>query len=198
MKSRTMILAAVVGVIALLATFEYTGAAQPRSTTSKIGVVSIRTAFNKTRQQMQYQSQAMQKYSRKRAELESLAKEIEAAEAELKTHKPGTADYLQRMQPIIEKKAQLEAQQEYVNQQRMLDNKLWMEKLYQETLKIVGKLAQEKGLDLVLERTEPDFPISSDELMATFSTHKVLYAAGAVDLTDEVVSRLDASDNLQP
>ena len=198
MKSKTLIIAVALGLIALLATFEYTGAAQPRAAMSKIGVVSIRTAFNKTRLQMQYQSQAVQKYSRKRAELESLAKEIEAAEAELKTHKPGTADYLQRMQPIIEKKAQLEAQQEYVNQQRMLDNKLWMEKLYQETLKIVGKLAQEKGLDLVLERTEPEFPISSDELMATFSTHKVLYAAGAVDLTDEVVARLDASDNLQP
>lgn len=185
-------------LIALLATFEYSGAAQPRATTSKIGVVSIRTAFNKARVQAQYQAQAMQKYSRKRAELESLAKEIEAAEAELKTHKPGTTDYLQRMQPIIEKKSQLDAQQEYVNQQRMLDNKLWMERLYQETLKIVNKLAQEKGLDIVFERTEPQFPISSDELMATFSTHKVLYAAGAVDLTDEVVARLDASDNLQP
>jgi len=198
MKRRTMLMALVIGVVALLATFEYSGAAQPGAATSKIGVVSVRTVFNNTRQQSQYQTQAMAKRSRERAELQKLAAEIKAAEADLEASKPGTADYLQRMQPIIQKRAQLEAQQEYLKQQQMLENKMWMEKLYQETLKIVNTLAQEKGLELVLERTEPDFPISSDELMATFSTHKVLYAGGSLDLTAEVISRLDAMDTLVP
>ena len=116
----------------------------------------------------------------------------------MKTLKQGTADYLKQMQSAIQKRAQLEGQQEYLKQQRLLEDKLWMEKLYQETLKIVTAMAQEKGLELVLERTEPSFPISSDELMATFSTHKVLYAGGGVDLTADVIARLDAMDNLKP
>jgi len=110
----------------------------------------------------------------------------------------GTPDYLKQMQAVIQKRAQLDGKQEYLKQQRLLEDKLWMEKLYQETLKIVNTLAQEKGLEFVLERTEPEFPISSDELMATFSTHKVLYAGGGMDLTDEVIARLDAMDNLKP
>ena len=184
--------------VALLATFEYSGAAQSAGSTSKIGVVSVRTVFNTTQQQVQYRTQAIAKQGRARAQLESLAQEIQASEAELKTLKQGTTDYLKQMQSVLQKRAQLEGQQEYLKQQRLLEDKLWMEKLYQETLKIVATLAQEKGLDLVLERTEPEFPISSDELMATFSTHKVLYSAGSVDLTKEAISRLDAMDTLKP
>lgn len=198
MKSRTMMMGVMICAVALLVTFEYSGAAQPGSSTSKIGVVSIRTVFNKTQQQVQYRTQAIANQGRARAQLEGLAKEIQASEAELKTLKQGTADYLKQMQSAIQKRAQLEGQQEYLKQQRLLEDKLWMEKLYQETLKIVTAMAQEKGLELVLERTEPSFPISSDELMATFSTHKVLYAGGGVDLTDDVIARLDAMDNLKP
>jgi len=62
----------------------------------------------------------------------------------------------------------------------------------------VGEIAREKGLDLVLERTEPEFPISGEELMMTFSSHKVLYGGGCIDLTKEVTSRLDASKELTP
>jgi len=184
--------------VALLATFEYSGAATAAGgSSSKIGVVSVRTVFNKSQQQVQYRTQALAQQGRARTQLEDLSKEAQEAEAELKTLKEGTADYLRQMQSVIEKRAQLEGQQEYLKQQRLLEDKLWMERLYQETLKVVATLAQEKGLELVLERTEPNFPISSDELMATFSTHKVLYAGGSVDLTDEVISRLDRL-KLQP
>jgi Skp family chaperone for outer membrane proteins len=193
-----MITGAVIGAIALLVTFEYSGAAQSGAAASKVGVVSIRTVFDRTQQQAQYQTKAVAKRARDRAQLEGLAQEVKGAEAEMSTHRQGTPEYLKLMQNVIQKRAQLEAQQEYLKQQTMLENKLWMEKLYETTLKIVDTLAQEKGLELVLERTEPSFPISSDELMATFSTHKVLYAGGSVDLTNEVVSRLDAMDDIVP
>jgi len=189
---------AVICVVALLATFQYSGAAQSGASASKVGVVSIRTVFDKTRQQAQYQTKAVARRARDRAQLEGLAQGVKAAEEEMNTHKQGTTEYLKLMQDVIQKRAQLDAQQEYLKQQTMLENKMWMEKLYETTLKIVTALAKDKGLDLVLERTEPSFPISSDELMATFSTHKVLYAGDSVDLTNEVISRLDAMDDIQP
>ena len=198
MKSRTMVMFGVICAVALLGTLGYSGAAPPAGSASKIGVVSIRTVFDKTRQQVQYQTQAVAKRSRDRAQLESLAKEIKSLEDDMNTRKQGTPDYLNLMQTVLQKRAVFEGQQEFLKQQTMLENKLWMEKLYEATLKTVKALAQEEGLELVLERTEPKFPISSDELMATFSTHKVLYSGGNVDLTDEVISRLDAMDNLMP
>jgi len=89
----------------------------------------------------------------------------------------------------------VEAQQKFNSQQMVLKDRRWTEQLYEEILRITKRLAEEKGLDLVLERDEPEFPVPSpDELMMTLSTHKVLYSAGCVDITDELVARMDASE----
>ncbi len=198
MNRRTILMGVVLSVVAVLATFEYGRAGAATASTSRIGVVSIRTAFNECQQQGQYRTQAIARQNRARAELEAKAKTIEAAEAELKTLKAGTADYLKQLQSVLQGRAELDSQQEFLKQQRLTEDKQWMEKLYQETLKIVAAVAKEKGLDIVLERTDPEFPISSEELMATFSTHKVLYADGCVDLTKEVIARLDKLKDLKP
>jgi hypothetical protein len=72
----------------------------------------------------------------------------------------------------------------------------WTEQLYQEILKMTGEMAQQKGLELVLDVDEPEFPAASaDELMMTLSTNKALYSGGCVNLTDEIVTRLDAQES---
>ncbi len=199
MKIRAKTVGILLGVAALLATFQY-GYAASESTppTSKIGIVSIRTVFNTSKRHAQYRSQVLQAQSRARAQLDDMAKDIDAEEAGLKALKEGTADYMKQLQTILKKRADMNSQGEYLKQQRSLEDKNWMEALYQEALKIVQVVAKEKGLTLVFERTEPEFPVSSEELMMTFSTHKVLYADGCVDLTQEVTARLDAASSAQP
>jgi Skp family chaperone for outer membrane proteins len=198
MKSQTTIAALVICAVALFAAFEYSQAAPQATATSRIGIVSVRNAFNASKKHAQYRAQVLASQSQARAGLETLSKQADAEEAGLKTLKPGTTDYLTQLQSVLEKRARLQTQQEYLKQERTLQDKMWMEKLYQEILKVTKEIAQEKGLELVLEQTEPEFPISSEELMVTFSSHKVLYGGGCVDLTEEVTARLDASDNLKP
>lgn len=199
MNGRTVVTAFVVCAMALLATRQYGRAqAPPVGTPSKIGIVSVRGAFNGSKKHAQYRAQALKRQSQARAQIDVLTKEIETEEAELKTLKQGTPDYMKQLQAMLEKRAKLDSQQEYLKQQRVLEDKKWMEDLYQEVLKIVNDLAKEKGLDIVLERTEPEFPISSDELMLTVSTHKVLYDGGCVNLTNDVIARLDAGESAKP
>lgn len=199
MKGRTTIVICVVCVVALFSALEY-GHAEPQATASslKIGVLSIRNVFNGSQKHARYRAQVLADQSRARAQLEDLSKEITAEEAGLGTLKPGTEDHLKQLQTVLEKRSQLQTQQEYLKQQRTIRDKAWMEQLYQETLKIVGEVAKEKGLDLILERTEPEFPISGEELMMTFNSHKVLYSGGCVDLTADVTARLDASGDKKP
>jgi Skp family chaperone for outer membrane proteins len=194
MKGKMAIIGVVAGAVVWMTAFEHSGAqiVGAAAPASKIGVVSISGVFNKSQRQVQYRNQVLSAQSRTKTELDALAKQVDAGEAELKTIKPGTDDYLKLMQSVIEKRAQLDSRQEFVKQQRSLEDKQWFETLYQDILRIVTTLAQEKGLDIVLERTEPSFPLASDELMATVSTTKVLYAGGCMDLTDEVIARLDA------
>ena len=198
MKSRTVIMCVVICVVALMATWEYGYAASASGSGSRIGVVSVRTVFNKTRHQIEFRSQAIARRRRDQTAWEDLGREVQAGEEDLQTRNPGTADYLQRLQAVMDGRAKLESRKQFIEQQNALENKLWTEKLYQETLKIVGALAKERGLDLVLERTEPNFPMASDELMATLGTHKVLYAGAEIDLTQEVLKRLDAIESLKP
>lgn len=199
MKAKTAIVGVAILVVALWATFEYSHAA-PAATNGglNIGVVSVRNVFNGSQQQAKYRNAVMNKQGQLQAQLESRAKDLEDAEAELKTYIPGTEDYLTQLQLVLKKRGELDSEQEFLKQKRNLEDKEWMEKLYQATLKIIRDVAQEKGLDLVLEKTEPQFPISSEELMATFSTHKVLYSGNCADLTNEVIKRLDALESFQP
>ena len=199
MKGKTTIAICVVCIAALFTAWEY-GQAEPQAavSSSKIGVVSIRNVFNGSQKHARYRSQVLADQSRSMAQLEDLNKEIKAEEAGLGTLKPGTEDHLKQLETVLEKRARLQTQQEYLKQQRTIKDKAWMERLYQATLKIVEEVAKEKGLELVLERTEPEFPISGEELMMTFSSHKVLFGGGCVDLTKEVTTRLDASDEIKP
>ncbi len=201
MKSKTLVVSALICVVALLATFQY-GQASAQGTapaTPKIGVVSIRMVLNDCQQQQQYQNQVIAKQGQIRNQLNALQQKINADEATLKTYKAGTEAYLNQLKMILDGRSKLESDNEFFKQQRTLEYKQWNEKLYQEILKIVDKLAKEKGLEMVLERTEPRFPTESlDELVAAFSTFKVLNADGCVDLTPEVVKRLDALGDLKP
>jgi len=199
MSSKTLVTGLVTCAVALLATLEYSRAASPAAVpVGRVGVISIRGVFNNSRKHAEYRAKALASQSEIRSQLEVLSKEIEVAEAELKTLKQGTDDHLRQLQIVLEKRSRLETQQEYLKQQRSLQDKRWMEDVYQEVLKIVKVVAAEKGLDMVLEQTEPEFPISSEELMLTFSTHKVLYDKGCMDLTQDVIARLDTNESLKP
>lgn len=199
MNGKIAVSSVVIGALAMLAVLDHGRAAsQMTSPTSKIGVVSMRDVFKNSKKHMQYTGQAMSRQARIRSELDNLKKEVDGQEAELKTFKQGTADYTQQLQVLFEKRSKLQSQQEFVKQQSMLEDKKWLEDLYQAFQRAAQAIAQEKGLELVLERTEPEFPIPSDELMSTLYMHKVLYAGGCVDLTDEVTARLDADETLKP
>jgi Skp family chaperone for outer membrane proteins len=199
MKNRMSLIGIVVGMLALTAAFEYsraqTAPAPAAVSTGKIGVVSISGVFNKSQLQAQYRNKVMAKDAENKSAIEALTKAIDAEEAQLKTLKPGTDDYLKQVQSYLQKRSELDYRQEFIKQQRSVEDRQWFEKLYPEILKVVAALAEEKKLDAVLERTEPSLSLarSGDELMTMVGTHKVLYSGGCVDLTEEVVARLDAT-----
>ncbi len=173
-------------------------ASQPAGPASRIGVVSMREVFKGSKKHQQYGGQAMARQARARAQLDDLRKEMEGEEAQLKALKQGTPDYTQQLQIVLEKRAKVQTQQEFLKQQSMLEDKKWLEDLYQAFTRATQAIAKEKGLDLVLERTEPEYPVPSEELMTTLYMHKVLYDGGCVDLTGEVTTRVDADETLKP
>jgi len=160
----------------------------------KVGVVSVLKVFRDCKKNEKYRQSAAAQQVKDEAEMEKLSKGIEAEEAGLKALKAGSDDYLARVKQILTERASLQAQQEFYKQQAMMKDQQWTEEVYKNVLKIVAEVAKEKGIDIVLEKDEPEFPTSNyTELMTVISTHKVLYSSGCEDISDEVLARLDAA-----
>ena len=195
MKIRTaVVLGCLVGVVILTMCFEYSWArSKAEKTASRIGVVSIRKIFEDCKRSVKYREETVAEQNRVIAELEKLAKEIEAGRAGLRTLKEGSSDHLALVKELLTKQANLQAQQEFHKQQMGLKDQRWTEELYKDILRITSKVAKQKGLDLVFEKGEIELPATSaNELMLTIRTHKLLYSGGCLDITDEVIVQVDA------
>jgi Skp family chaperone for outer membrane proteins len=169
--------------------------AEPKATMgpTKIGLVSVRSIFQNCKKNTDYKTKMMAEQDKIIAELEKLNKAIDAIQADLKTRKTGSEDSLKLMKDIAEKKASLEGQKQYYQEQFKVKDQMWTEKMYVEILDTVGKIAKQKGYDLVLEKDEIELPAASaTELMLIIRTHKVLYHNNDMDFTSDVLAAVDA------
>ncbi len=193
MKVKTMVLGCLAGVVILAMGYEYSQAQSKGDTpSSKIGIVSILKVFRDSKRSAAHRTEFNAEQSKIGAAWKTLSEEIKAQEAGLKALKPESSDYLAQRKAMIDKQIRLEAQQKFYKEQAILKRYKWSKELYQDILRITSELAEQKGLDLVLRKDEIDlFALSVNEFSETVRTHKVLYSGGCVDISDEVVARVD-------
>ena len=159
----------------------------------KVGIMSLRGVLEKCDKNVAANRKFAAEGKRITTQLESLQKEVEALEAVIKTRKPGSSDYMEKMQQLIEKKAKLEAMDKFYQQKFALQQQQWAEKLFQEVIAVTGEFAKSQGIDIVLAREEFEFPIeNSNELMLTIKTGKVIYYADKLDITADVLAAMNA------
>ncbi|MHC4758541.1 MAG: OmpH/Skp family outer membrane protein [Planctomycetota bacterium] len=196
MKTKALLLILTIGILLPL-TYQATQAQSGSDPAgSKMAVVSIQKIFQQCQTNAKYRQQATVEQEQALAELDRLTKEIEAQKAGLNTLKPGSSDYLQQMQDVLTKQGELEAKRQFTQQSFALKDQQWTTKIYKDVLRIVDQVAQQKSLDIVLEKNTPELLESApaNELMLTIRTHKVLYSGGCIDITDEVIALLDAGE----
>ena len=197
MKIKTMILSCLAGAVVLsMCVYRDSGARSKASRpASKIGVVSVRRILGGCKRVARYRDEAVAERDKVLAGLDKLSREIETDRAGLKTLKAGSSDHLARMKEILEKQASLQARQEFGKQQMALKERRLIEGLYKDILQKTREVAEQKDLDMVLEGGEPELStLSSNELTLAISTHKLLYSGGCVDITEEVMARVDAGN----
>ncbi len=193
MKIKTVVLGCLMGVVVLFFVHEFS-LAQPNAgnPTSKIGLVSVTRALGNCKATATFGAKRAAENSQMEADEKALAPKIQTLTRALGAFVPGSSDYMTQYKQLLQKQGALKALQEFNNSQRRLRERGWAEKVYKEVIRITKEVAVKKGLDLVLERSEPTFPIQgADQLMMTLSTHKVLYGGGCADITDDVIAELD-------
>ena len=194
MKTKTLVLSCFIGAVILFIGREYSSAqSEPGIPASKIGIVNIRKVFFDCKAKANFVVDAQAEQKKLAAEIEKLRTDAKVLEAGLQALKPGSPDYMAQLREMWTKRGDAESLQQYNSQQREIKERQLTEDIYREILRITKEIAKEKGLYMVLERTEPEFPISStEEFVTMLNTHKVLACDGCLDITDEVTARLDA------
>ena len=196
MKTKVMVLSFLIGLVVLFVGYEYSWAEQEvDKPSSKIGVVSIQRIFQECKRNAKYEEESAAERNKLNAELEKLSKEVEAEEAGLKTLKPGSGARMAQVKEVLIKRAHLQAEQEFYKRQIELKYQRWIEELYKDILQETSVVAEQKGLDLIQVKDEIEFPaLSVNDAMMAIRTHKLLYSGGCLDITDEVMTRLDANN----
>jgi Skp family chaperone for outer membrane proteins len=180
-------------MIILAMGYKYSQAQQKADTSSaKIGTVSIVKILRNCKRTTAHRTKMNTEQSKIRGELEKLSKQLQAQEKMLIALKQDSSDYLAQRKEVINKRINLETQQAFNKEEAILKEYKWRKEFYQDILRITSELAEQKGLDVVLEKDEIDIlALSVNEFNQTMLTHKVLYSGGCMDITDEVMARLD-------
>ena len=195
MKNRAMVLSCLAGGVILCMSYQYSRAqTEADKPPLKIGVVSIRKIFRDCERAKSHEKEMRAEEDKINAELNLLKKKYDAAVAGLNTLKRESVDYLELDRDVLREQDRYESQKRYYERLLALNDRQWTKALYRDILRVTGEVAKEKGLELVFERSEPDFSmISAAELLLTIQTHKLLYADadGCPDITEQVRARLD-------
>ncbi|MHC4738455.1 MAG: OmpH/Skp family outer membrane protein [Planctomycetota bacterium] len=196
MKIRLIILSCLTIAIILSAGYEANSAeSKGNKGPLKIGVISVQNIIKNCKKSENYRTEVATEYNKVKAELDKLAKEIEAETEGLKALKVGSDDYMALMKEVLIKQSSLQAQEKFYDQQMAFKNQGLIGQLYKEILDRTNKVAEQKGLDMVFENSEPVLPApNSNELTLIINTHKLLYSGRCVDITDEVMAQVDASN----
>jgi Skp family chaperone for outer membrane proteins len=195
MRNKLVILGCLISLVIFAAGDKMTWAKS--KPTVKTGIISMRKIFQDCKRNIKYRETTTAEQDQIMAELEKLSKEIEVEKLGLRTLKTDSEDYLTAVKGLLTKQAKLQAQQEFYKQHLELKDQKWTEKLYKDILKTTGEIAEAKGFELVLEQEEPELPASSaNDLMMTIRTYKVIYSGGCENITEEVISKINAADEV--
>ena len=158
----------------------------------RIGVVRVVETLQVLAKARKHSEEITADRTRARAEMQALAKEIEAEEAELAGLKASTSEHLKQAEALAEKKAHYSATRISRTGGSSLKQQMWTQKAYAEITQVIREVAVEKGLPLVLVKDDPNLS-TLEAVSALVATQKVLYCGGCPDITQEVQARLLAA-----
>ncbi len=207
MNKKNLIVAVLAGLGLLVIGIEYSKARDKTIAPARIGVVSVKEVFDNCTMKAEIEKNLAAEGDKRFAELKKLEETIESDKVALGKFKEGGQDYLDILKGLMMKQSQLEAQKEFYQQELGIKEMRNKENIYRKILEIAAKVAQDKGLDLILNRddnylSQPESVAnppaqSPTELILTTKTHKLLYFNKDLDITAEVLNAMNSDKGSQ-
>lgn len=162
---------------------------------AKIGIIDVTKVLEECQKNKDWDEKMRKEESTIRAEFDKHRAELEVLQAQIKALTPGSTDYLASMKEYVEKKASYEAKNQFYEDKFTLEMQNWMESLYQKFLKATEKVANERGLDVVLAKDQIEFPVQQGQnIKLAINMKKTLFVQPKLDISSQVLAVLDGMD----
>lgn len=193
MKIKMIVFICLLGFGFLFLTYGYSSA-QSGVPMSRIGTVDIQAVSEQCNATKAYSEKVKTEIQKLTNEEDKLNTTIKLLQADIDSGalKIGSQEYFDKYRDLRGKEAELKNLQDYNQQEQGLKTQLWKMDLYKKITTIANNLGKEKELYLVLAVEEPDLsPQRADDFANVVRSHKVLYSGGCLDLTKEVIEKLN-------
>lgn len=162
--------------------------------TSSVAVVDVQKAFDSLREKTTIEAELQTKADQVRQEDEQRKNAIKGLQEDLQILAPGTAAYENKQEEleraVLDRQVWLNFQQSKLNRERAVR----IENIYKKMIETIGRVATSSGYKVVLFK-EPEVRFTNvqkpEQISALIQVRKVLWAADELDLTDQVIQRMN-------
>lgn len=179
--------------LALVSGFAWAQAAAMKARPVAAAVVDVQKAFDSLAEKVQVEAELQTRADRLKQEEQSRQKKLEELQKDMEMLAAGSPAFAQKEEEIARQLVELQAWRNFQTQKLTRERGLQIEGLYRKIVDSIGRLAKENGYDIVLFKEGPaDFRNAKPEqLTALIQVRKVLWASNELDLTDQLVQRMN-------
>lgn len=203
MKNRTRITVALsaFGVISLIWIAAAGAQGMFKGKPTVVAVVGIEGVWNGIQAMNQVKAEIEREKEEMLAEQQARQKKIKDRQDDIDWLPEGSPEQDKKMEEVEEMAAHLKGWMEFQQARLARSEKIRYERLYRETREAVKEVAEANNVDLVLFK-EPGINLnrrlSTAQLLALIGNRKVLYVRDELDLTDQVITRMNNKAKVKP
>ena len=192
MRKQVVIAAGLALVAGLTAVISDLRAQAPGQAASTVAVIDIVKVFNEYRQTLDLNEEFDKRRREVQAEVDGRDVAIETKAKELEAFHPDSADYSQRRRDLLRLRVDRENYMRLAEMEVRDLFRIWTERTYEQICQTTAQVAKEQGFEIVMAREdlEENLP-DANALKQQIRLRKVIYYDERMDITDQVLSRLN-------
>ncbi|MFQ6047915.1 MAG: OmpH family outer membrane protein [Phycisphaerae bacterium] len=187
-----IVVAATAGCVVLWSGRSDTGAQTAAPQVGPIAVVDMTRVFNECQQIKDINDYLQKQDEQFRAERDKLKEAADQKQAELEAFARGSPEYLERFKQWVKLQTDYSTLVRLRERQMLVDQTRWTRQSYLQIVQAVEQIAKDRHLALVLYRDEMDLKTNNlQELERRLRGRKVIYVDQALDITDQVLEKVN-------
>lgn len=180
-------------VVAMMGMLTFTGKVMAQARPTSIAVLDVEKAMVALEEKTQIEADMKTELEQIKQEHESRRLKLKQMQEDLELLQPGTDAYMSKAEELQLSGMQLDGWFKYKQSRMNSESVLQVGNMYRKLIETMGKVATESGYDMVIfKEKDPAFNNMKPEALSTYiAMRKVLWVRNDLDITDQVVQRMN-------